>query len=212
MQKNFKNIETMLKRYARVYNKYQDELHKLDQDNDHSSEYKLRERNKLNETLRVTGEKAYEVVQADIEAIKESINKKNSSMDFLSDQEFTNALKVIELGNQSLSVDAIEALTNKFADNYQALTMLKSIYKEKEIFMEDSYLDKLISEHEYTVTGIDDLMYYSFKTDEPKIYNLVNSVSTLAEKRNCEFDSNVESYGGSGESSPLTFDQLVESF
>lgn len=217
MQKNFKNIEKMLKRYTRVYNKYQEELYKLDRNNDYSSDYKTRERNKLTRLLMDIGEKAYESIQTDIADIREAIDMQNNNMDFLNNPEFANALKIIELSKNSLSIEAIESITNKFADNYQALTMLKAIYKENNIYAEG--IDGMISKLEYSVNDLDDVMYYALKSDNPKLYNLVDAVSTLAEKQNCEFDSNVEAYvnslpseGATGIKVVLSFDQLVESF
>lgn len=225
MQKNFKSIEATLKRYTRVYNKYQEELSKLDQNNDYSSDYKLREKNRLTRALMNVGEKAYEGIQADIEGLREAINAQNNNMDFLNNNEFSNALKIIELSKNKLSIEAIESLTNKFADSHQALTMLKAIYRDNNMYAEG--IDGMISKLEHGVDGLDDAMYYALRSDNPKIYNLVDSVSILAEKQGCQFDSNIEAYGApapdegltdpgyQGASSAkvtLSFDQLVENF
>lgn len=132
--------------------------------------------------------KAYEKISAALDELRTAIEEKHNTLD-LASPEFSNALRLIEIGGDTLDYQTIGQINSAFAHDQPALRALQTIYKARGI-ENDGGIDGMIYEIEPAFKKLQETAeLVLIREGGPTIGTLARAVGEIAGLEGVSFDT-----------------------
>lgn len=201
----FSEIGKVLADVVKAKQAYRGELAKIEK-------FKATYSDDANQSRRTTAKTAYDQARRKVhdgmatklQELKDAVDQRHAELD-LSDPNWQNALKLIELGVRDYAT--ITKINKLFEHSQPALRALQEVYKSKNV--PDGGIDKMIYDTDGAFQHLQNLAYQAFTGDGVSITQFANSVARIANFEGVKFDGNPDPdafseamYTGAGLSMP----------
>ncbi len=192
MEKNqalFDKIEKVMKARVKETKLYLEEVDKIRSSDAWSDIEKTRQINALQEAHYKYGNDANELVSGVIAELATAAEEVDGNIDFISDTELNNAMKMIELTGGDVPEQLISNLNQKYRVYPQAVKFLTAFYKKYNIPVFDDDFAGSTSSCAARLQSIEDGFYYALAQENQNFSGLATQIDQLAQAMKCKFDA-----------------------
>jgi hypothetical protein len=182
----FGGIEAQIKNVVTAKQAYKKGLVEVDALRDYTPEYIEGKKIELKLAYDQARAAAHAKISEALGELQTALEAKHSALD-LASPEWTNALKLIELGGASLDIQTVWQINAAFAHDLPALRALQNIYKSQEI-TNDGGIDKQVYEIEPAFKKLQETAAAILTHDGGTIGTLAREVGRIADLEGVPFD------------------------
>jgi hypothetical protein len=182
----FGGIEVQIKNVVTAKANYKKDLAKLGELRDYKPEYIEAKKIELRLAYDQARGKAHGKISAALDELKATLEEKHNALD-LASPEWTNALKLIEIGGEALDYRTIGQINAAFAHDQPALRALQQVYKSKGI-ANDAGIDKQIYEVEPSFRKLQETAEFVLIHDGGTVGTLARAVGEIADLEGVKFE------------------------
>ncbi len=196
MEAQFSEIRSMLIAIATQRRDTWAKITKLNEDRKNYSESYAKQKVDpeiafLQKSLRVAHQQAFEKAVEILASLKAEVIEKHAKLD-LNNPAWATALKLIELGGQTLEPETISKINSSFAGNQPALRALLGIYQQRGIDARE--LGKMVYDPEFAFDSLNEAFINCFIRGG-SVNALSTTVSKFASWEGIEFPAIVDEIG-----------------
>ncbi|MVB11351.1 hypothetical protein CAFE_20650 [Caprobacter fermentans] len=165
MQEKFDELNKILKSFAALKADFNTKIKSIEENSAYSVEGKRQLRRPIDAEFAPVVDETEKKVEQLLNEINEGITEQADNTDFLSDTQFTNALKMIELSHGELPIDVVDKINSQFSNSLNALKALQSVYKAQKCY--PGNIEEIMTKRAQQVQQAQDKAYYTFLQGEP---------------------------------------------
>ncbi|MDL1909868.1 hypothetical protein FBQ81_04105 [Chloroflexi bacterium CFX6] len=184
----FSGIEAQIRGVVTAKQTYKADLAKLGELSYYTPEHLETRKIELRLAYDQARGKAYEKISASLDELRAALEEKHGTLD-LASPEWTNALRLIEIGGDTLDYQTIGQINSAFAHDQPALRALQTIYKARGI-ENDGGIAKMIYEIEPSFKRLQETAeLVLIREGGPTIGTLARAVGEIAGLEGVSFDT-----------------------
>lgn len=190
MQKKFESLASILKALEKENITYRSELKKIENDVNLSGVGKTLKQNALRTPYVAKLNEYQDGIALTIGDLRAAAEQRDSSLDFVSDPDFVNALRLIEIAKAGTPTAIIDNLVGKYSTVPEALKTIAAVLKNSGINDYDGNIANRISSARasHKIQALDDAIYYATSSDAPDFVSLYGELNATARALGCNID------------------------